>query len=96
MPPWVSDTLDRLADAVLDGHGPGSGMLGLAPRRGSERRQVSGGAVSAGRACGRGVMGTTRGDRDPLAADGPAAVVSSPGALELRDGMVTLEGVISG
>src|ERR1700685_4180678 len=35
VPPWVTDTLDRLADAVLDGHGPGSGMLGLpgAPAR---------------------------------------------------------------
>src|SRR3984885_687558 len=38
VPPWVTDTLDRLADAVLDGHGPGSGMIGLRGARVRARR----------------------------------------------------------
>ncbi len=28
VPPWVTDTVDRLASAVLGGHGPGAGVLG--------------------------------------------------------------------
>jgi uncharacterized membrane protein YccC len=74
-PPWVTDTVDRLADAVLDEHGPGAGVLGTG---GSRRR---------------------RGRRPP----GPEALPMvppewspSPGALALRDGMVSLERVISG
>ena len=42
VPPWVTDTLDRLADAVLDGHGrlgnagaPGFEPAGPARRRGA-------------------------------------------------------------
>jgi uncharacterized membrane protein YccC len=75
VPPWVTDTVDRLADAVLDEHGPGAGILGTG---GSRRR---------------------RGRRPP----GPEALPMvppewspSPGALALRDGMVSLERVISG
>lgn len=32
VPPWASDTVQRLGDAVLAGHGPGSGVLGAGRR----------------------------------------------------------------
>jgi uncharacterized membrane protein YccC len=109
-PPWVTDTLDRLADAVLDGHGPGSGMLGL---RGARVRARSSGALSSGgRSSGRlGSVGLGSGGSGlgrwrlgrhrvrtgtewlPMV---PPQWSSSAGALELRDGLLTLEGVISG
>jgi uncharacterized membrane protein YccC len=69
VPPWVSDTVDRLSDAVLADHGPGSGPLGFGGSRFN-------GSVWL-----------------PMV---PPEWSSSPGALELRDGMVSLEGVISG
>ena len=45
VPPWVTDTLDRLADAVLDGHGPGAGVLGA--RRAARRRRAAAAARTA-------------------------------------------------
>jgi len=75
VPPWVTDTVDRLADAVLDEHGPGAGMLGTG---GSRRRR------------GRRPPGT---EALPMV---PPDWSPSPGALELRDGLVSLERVISG
>jgi uncharacterized membrane protein YccC len=74
-PPWVTDTVDRLADAVLDEHGPGAGVLGSG---GSRRRR------------GRRPPGT---EALPMV---PPEWSPSPGALALRDGMVSLERVISG
>jgi hypothetical protein len=71
VPPWVTDTVDRLANAVLGGHGPGAGMLGTG---GSGRRQPGPEAL-------------------PMI---PPEWSPSPGALALRDGLVTLERVISG
>jgi uncharacterized membrane protein YccC len=38
VPPWVSDTVERLGDAVLAGHGPGSGVLGAGGRHGRPGR----------------------------------------------------------
>jgi uncharacterized membrane protein YccC len=91
VPPWVSDTVDRLADAVLAGHGPGSGVLGF-------------GGARFGRpgSRGHGLRGHHFAGHPGRRSDGvwlpmvPPQWSSSPGALELRDGMVTLEGVISG
>jgi uncharacterized membrane protein YccC len=74
VPPWVTDTVDRLADAVLDEHGPGAGVLGTG---GSRRRR--------GRRPGTEAL--------PMV---PPEWSMSPGALALRDGMVSLERVISG
>ena len=39
VPPWVTDTVDRLANAVLEEHGPGAGVLGSGGyrRRGGKR-----------------------------------------------------------
>ena len=95
VPPWVTDTLDRLADAVLDGHGPGSGMLGLPGARVRARR--SGGRGSGGSGLGGWRLGRHRVRTGtewlPMV---PPQWSSSPGALELRDGLLTLEGVISG
>jgi uncharacterized membrane protein YccC len=75
VPPWVTDTVDRLAGAVLDEHGPGAGVLGTG---GSRRRR------------GRRAPGT---EALPMV---PPEWSPSPGALALRDGMVSLERVISG
>jgi uncharacterized membrane protein YccC len=74
VPPWVTDTVDRLANAVLDEHGPGAGVLGSG---GSRRR-------------GRRPSGT---EALPMV---PPEWSPSPGALALRDGLVSLERVISG
>jgi uncharacterized membrane protein YccC len=94
VPPWVTDTLDRLADAVVDGHGPGSGMLGLRGAR--VRARSSGGRGSDGPGL-RWRLGSHRVRTGtewlPMV---PPQWSSSPGALELRDGLLTLEGVISG
>ncbi len=94
VPPWVTDTLDRLADAVVDGHGPGSGMLGL---RGARVRARSSGGRGSDRPGPRWRLGRHRVRTGtewlPMV---PPQWSSSPGALELRDGLVTLEGVISG
>ncbi len=79
VPPWVTDTVDRLADAVLGGHGPGAGVLGT----GRSRRR----------------RGRRRGGRRPGTEALPMVPPEwspSPGALALRDGMVSLERVISG
>jgi uncharacterized membrane protein YccC len=95
VPPWVTDTLDRLADAVLDGHGPGSGMIGLPGARVRTRRP-------AGRGFGRSDLGRWRLGSHRVRTGTewlpmvPPQWSSSPGALELRDGLLTLEGVISG
>jgi uncharacterized membrane protein YccC len=96
VPPWVSDTLDRLAGAVLAEHGPGSGMLGFGGSR-------AGGLRSRGpRSRGHGSGGHGFSGHRPRRASTPWLPMvppqwsASPGALELREGMVTLEGVISG
>jgi uncharacterized membrane protein YccC len=96
VPPWVSDTLDRLADAVLAEHGPGSGALGFGGSR-------AGGPRSRGRGfCRHGFGGhgfsghRRRRSGTPWLPMVPPQWSASPGALELREGMVTLEGVISG
>ena len=105
VPPWVTDTLDRLADAVLDGHGPGSGVLGLRGARVRARSsggRGSGGRGSGGRGAGRSGLGRWRLGRHRVRTGSewlpmvPPQWSSSPGALELRDGLLTLEGVISG
>jgi uncharacterized membrane protein YccC len=70
VPPLVADTVDRLGDAVLDAHGPGSGVLGA----GLVGRQGYGAVL-------------------PLI---PPVWSTSPGALGLRDAMVTLVRVMSG
>jgi uncharacterized membrane protein YccC len=96
VPPWVSDTLDRLADAVLAEHGPGSGVLGFGGSRaagsGSRRPGSRGHGFS-----GHGFSGHhPRRSGTPWLPMVPPQWSASPGALELREGMVTLEGVISG
>ena len=75
VPPWVTDTIDRLADAVLDEHGPGAGMLGTGGSRRRRRRRRPGTEAL------------------PMV---PPEWSVSPGAQALRDGMVSLERVISG
>ena len=75
LPPWVTDTVDRLADAVLDEHGPGAGILGTGGSRRRRRRRRPGTEAL------------------PMI---PPEWSPSPGALALRDGMVSLERVISG
>jgi uncharacterized membrane protein YccC len=78
VPPLVSDTIERLGDAVLHEHGPGSGVLGLGGRRAP-------GADSGGA------------DRDgPVLPPIPPQWSSSPGALALREAMVSLARVLSG
>ena len=74
VPPWVTDTIDRLADAVLGEHGPGAGVLGTG---GSKRR--------GGRRSGPPAL--------PMI---PPEWSPSPGALALRDAMVSVARVISG
>jgi uncharacterized membrane protein YccC len=73
VPPLVADTTERLGDAILDGHGPGSGVLGLGGRRSS-------GAYPNASAL------------PPI----PPQWSSSPGALALREAMVSLARVLSG
>jgi uncharacterized membrane protein YccC len=97
VPPWVSDTLDRLAEAVLAGHGPGSGALGFGSSR-LGRPRSRGHGLGLGLGLGGHLLAGHRGRRPdgvwlPMV---PPEWSSSPGALELRDGMVALEGVISG
>ena len=70
VPPLVTDTIDRLADAVLDARGPGSGVLGA----GLFGRQGYGAVL-------------------PVI---PPAWSASPGALALREAMVSLVRVMSG
>ena len=100
VPPWVTDTLDRLADAVLDWHGPGSGMVGLRGAR--VRARGSGGRGFLGRGFGGSGLGRWRLGNHRVRTGTewlpmvPPQWSSSPGALELRDGLLTLEGVISG
>jgi uncharacterized membrane protein YccC len=93
VPPLLPDIIDLLADAFLDGRGPGSGAVG----RGS--REV-GGAGRTGRA-----RRVTRIGRAGLAPDGRAAaglpIIPPPwspsaGALALRDALVALTRVMSG
>ena len=79
VPPWVSDTVERLGDAVLAGHGPGSGVLGAGV--------IHGGAAPRGSARGR------SGGALPMI---PPQWSASPGALALREAMVSLARVISG
>jgi uncharacterized membrane protein YccC len=78
VPPWVSDTVDRLGDAVLAGHGPGSGVLGS-------------GVFSSG-VFSPAVPGY-KGGALPMI---PPQWSASPGALALREAMVSLARVISG
>jgi uncharacterized membrane protein YccC len=68
VPPLVADEIERFGDAILDEHGPGSGVLG-----------------SGGRRVG--------GPQLPVI---PPPWSSSPGALALRDAMVSLVRVLSG
>lgn len=77
VPPWVCDTVDRLADAVLGERGPGAGALGT------------------------GGSGKRRGRRRPGPGTEALPMVPpewslSPGALALREGLVSLERTISG
>jgi uncharacterized membrane protein YccC len=91
VPPWVSGTLDRLAGAVLAEHGPGSGALGFGGTRAgwptSRWHRFGGHGFSRHR---------PRRASTPWLPMVPPQWSASPGALELREGMVTLEGVISG
>jgi len=90
VPPWISDTLDRLAGAVLAEHGPGSGALGFGGTRAGwprSRHRFGGHGFSRHR---------PRRPSTPWLPMVPPQWSASPGALELREGMVTLEGVISG
>jgi uncharacterized membrane protein YccC len=101
VPPWVSDTLDRLADAVLAEHGPGSGALGFGGSRAGRPRSrghgYGGHGVGAHGVGGHGFSGHhPRRSGAPWLPMVPPQWSASPGALELREGMVTLEGVISG
>jgi uncharacterized membrane protein YccC len=45
VPPWVSNTVERLGDAVLDDYGPGAGVLGLGRRRGGRAFRGGGGGL---------------------------------------------------
>ena len=72
VPPLVTEDIDRLADAILDERGPGSGALGLGGRR----------ATGAG---GR-----------PALPFIPPAWSDTPGALALRESIVSLVRVLSG
>ena len=72
VPPLVTEDIDRLADAILDDRGPGSGMLGLGGRR---------------------ARGTAGRPALPLI---PPVWSSSPGAMALREAMVSLVRVLSG
>jgi uncharacterized membrane protein YccC len=97
VPPWVSDTVDRLADAVLAGHGPGSGMLGFGGS-GFGGSGFGGSGFGGSGLGGHGFGGHGLGRRSgtvwlPMI---PPQWSSSPGALELREAMVALAGVISG
>jgi uncharacterized membrane protein YccC len=81
VPPLVSDTVERLGDAVLHERGPGSGVLGLGGRR----------------ARGAGRNGAGRAGRDgPVLPPIPPQWSPSPGALALREAMVSLTRVLSG
>jgi uncharacterized membrane protein YccC len=75
-PPWVTDTIDRLADAIERG------------ANGRARR-----VVAAGRGGITGSTGSAGSATPPLI---PPAWSQSPGALALRDSMVTLARAISG
>jgi uncharacterized membrane protein YccC len=110
-PPWISDTVDRLGDAVLADRGPGSGVLGS----GVLGSGVLGSGVLGSGVLGSGVLGSgvlrtggrsgqRRGAaRDIRSANGDGALPmippqwsAVPGALALREGMVALARVISG
>jgi uncharacterized membrane protein YccC len=80
VPPWVTDTVDRLADAVLGEGGPGAGVLGTG---GAGRRRDPEGS------------GPRRPGTEALPMV-PPDWSSSPGALALREGLVALERTISG
>jgi uncharacterized membrane protein YccC len=83
VPPLVTDTIERLGDAVLDEHGPGSGVLGFGGRRAPR--------ADSGRADREGA------DRDgPVLPPIPPPWSPSPGALALREAMVSLARVMSG
>jgi uncharacterized membrane protein YccC len=87
-PPWVSDTVERLGDAVRAGHGPGSGVLGsgvLGARRPADGGQRSGASW--------GIRSANTGGSLPMI---PPQWSESPGALALREAMVALARVISG
>ena len=91
VPPWVTDTVDRLASAVLGEHGPGAGVLGSGGSRqpGPGRRgprQPGPGRRGPGR----------RGPGTEALPMVPPEWSASPGALALREGLVTLERTISG
>ena len=47
VPPLVTDEIDRFGDAVLDEHGPGSGVLGLGGRRRRAARAAAAGHTAA-------------------------------------------------
>ena len=74
VPPLVTDTIDRLGDAMLDEHGPGLGRA----------RRSAGGGVRAAAGTGASCRSI------------PPQWSSSPGALALREAMVTLVRVLSG
>ena len=85
VPPFVADTIERLGDAVLDERGPGSGVLGLGGRR---TRGAAGSAPGSAAGSGSG--------RGPALPPIPPQWSSSPGALALREAMVSLSRVLSG
>jgi uncharacterized membrane protein YccC len=103
VPPLVADTVERLGDAVLHSRGPGSGVLGFGGRRASRagRGSTDRGGADHGRAdrgrADRG--GAARGEADhdgPVLPPIPPQWSSSPGALALREAMVSLARVLSG
>ncbi len=83
VPPLVSDTVERLGDAVLDERGPGSGVLGLGGRRAPSTDHAR---ADSGRAHRGG----------PALPPIPPQWSPSPGALALREAMVSLARVLSG
>ena len=101
VPPWVSDTVDRLADAVLGGQGPGAGVLGFGSRRLARRAAAERGTAGGGgrRSGSRGAAGRVASGRGSGTAGLPMIPPQwspSPGALALREAMLALARVISG
>ena len=87
VPPLISDTVQRLGDAVLDERGPGSGVLGLGGRVHSADRSTADHSTADHNRAGR---------EGPALPPIPPQWSASPGALALREAMVSLARVLSG
>jgi uncharacterized membrane protein YccC len=98
VPPLVTDTIERLGDAVLHSRGPGSGVLGRGGRRAPRADREGAGREGAGReGAGRDGAGRDGAGRDgPVLPPIPPQWSPSPGALALREAMVSLARVLSG